>query len=151
MPWCHWQDPEGQATIKQIVKVKIPTFRGAAMHSVRYQARGAHFWYFAARLRMLNLPRSSQVARLVQLEQEFLDGWSCMWSFMLSGSLWVRQPISLWTVSPTSCVAHEDKLGYSLGELWVKRTNLFHGCIQSLCLVDCLGVYKWHLQGPKLV
>jgi len=113
MPRCHWQDPEGQATIKQIVKVKIPTFRGAAMHSVRYQARGAHFWYFAARLRMLNLPRSSQVARLVQLEQEFLDGWSCMWSFMLSGSLQVRQLILLWTVSPTSCVAHEDKLGHA--------------------------------------
>jgi len=36
-----------------------PFFRGAAMHSVRYQARGAHFWYFAARLGMLNLPRSS--------------------------------------------------------------------------------------------
>ena len=39
--------------------------------------------------------------------------------------------------------------GYSLGELCVKRTNLFHGHIQSLCLVDCLGVYKWHLQGPN--
>ena len=43
MPRRHWQDPEGQATIKQIVKVKIPTWK-----------YGLHLWQLELIAHILN-------------------------------------------------------------------------------------------------
>ena len=44
MPWHCWQDPEGQATIKQIMEVKIPTWKN-----------GLHLWQVAHILLFLQL------------------------------------------------------------------------------------------------